>query len=168
MIISSVILICINVPNKERSQTSYSLQPEYPIEEQICSLFPCMGMNFGKCCSRFPDSPPPEERSEVSDVQNLSTGKTEVFYQCCGTTVVQQSTFLSRSPWMIPFDIASFQEDSLSNLRTTLPRNITVDGRMYVLVGYTLYKEGLISLLQLCGEISGGFMMGSLKQTKHE
>ena len=38
---------------------------------------------------------------------------------------------------MIPFDIASFQEDSLSNLRTTLPRNITVDGRMYVLVGYT-------------------------------
>ena len=40
---------------------------------------------------------------------------------------------------MIPFDIASFQEDSLSNLRTTLPRNITVDGRMY---GYTLYKEG--------------------------
>ena len=43
---------------------------------------------------------------------------------------------------MIPFDIASFQEDSLSNLRITLPRNITVDGRMYVLVGYTLYKEG--------------------------
>ena len=42
---------------------------------------------------------------------------------------------------MIPFDIASFQEDSLSNLRTTLPRNITIDGRMYVLVGYTLYKE---------------------------
>ena len=32
---------------------------------------------------------------------------------------------------MIPFDIASFQEDSLSNLKTTLPRNITVDGRMY-------------------------------------
>ena len=111
------------------------------IEEQICSLFPCMGMNFGKCCSRFPDSPPPEERSEVSNVQNLSTGKTEVVYQCCGTSVVQQSTFLSRSPWMIPFDIASFQEDSLSNLRTTLPRNITDDGRMYVLVGYTLYLK---------------------------
>ena len=37
---------------------------------------------------------------------------------------------------------SSFQEDSLSNLRTTLPRNIPVDGRMYVLVGYTLYKEG--------------------------
>ena len=46
------------IPNKERSQTTYSLQPDYPIEEQICSLFPCMGMNFGKCCSRFPDSPP--------------------------------------------------------------------------------------------------------------
>ena len=76
------------------------------IEEQICSLSPCMGMNFGKCCSRFPDSPPPEERSEVSDVQNLST---EVFYQCFGTTVVQQSAFLSRSPWMIPFDIASLK-----------------------------------------------------------
>ena len=29
-------------------------------------------------------------------------------------------------------------------------------------------KEHLISLLQLFGEISGGFMMGSLKQTKHE
>ena len=58
------------------------------IEEQICSLFSCMGMNFGKYCSRFPDSPPPEERSEVSDVQNLSTGKTEVFLpmlwnHCC-------------------------------------------------------------------------------------
>ena len=51
---------------------------------------------------------------------------------------------------MIPFDIVSFQEDSLSNLRTTFPRNITVDGRMYVLVGYTLIrKEHLISLLQL-------------------
>ena len=46
--------------------------------------------------------------------------------------------------WMIPFDIVSFQGDWLSNLRTTLPRNITVDGRMYVLVGYTLYKEGAI------------------------
>ena len=32
--------------------------------------------------------------------------------------------------------------DSLSNLRTTLPRKITVDGRIYVLVGYTLYEEG--------------------------
>ena len=70
---------------------------------------------------------------------------------------------------MIPFDIASFQEDSLSNLRITLPRNITVDGRMYVLVGTPcIRKEHLISLLQLFGEISGGFMMGSLKQTKHE
>ena len=78
---------------------------------------------------------------------------------CCSAVNI-----LSRSPWIIPFDIASFQEDSLSNLRTTLPRNITDDGRMYVLVGYTLYKEHLISLLQLCGEICGGFMMGSLKQ----
>ena len=32
--------------------------------------------------------------------------------------------------------------DSLSNLRTTLPRKITVDGRIYVLVDYALYKEG--------------------------
>ena len=43
---------------------------------------------------------------------------------------------------MIPFDIASFQGDSLSNLRTTLPRKTTGDGRIYVLVGNTLYKEG--------------------------
>ena len=67
---------------------------------------------------------------------------------------------------MIPFDIASFQEDSLSNLRTTLPRNITVDGRMYVLVGYTLYKEGASHFT--AAVMNGGFMMGSLKQTKHE
>ena len=35
-----------------------------------------------------------------------------------------------------------FQEDSLSSLRTTLLWNITLDGRMYVLVGYTLCKKG--------------------------
>ena len=40
---------------------------------------------------------------------------------------------------MIPFDIASFQGDSLSNLRTTLPRKITVDGRIDVLVGYIFF-----------------------------
>ena len=68
---------------------------------------------------------------------------------------------------MIPFDIASFQEDSLSNLRTTLPRNITVDGMCWW-VTPCIRNEHLISLLKLCGEIRGGFMMGSLKQTKHE
>ena len=100
-----------------------------------------MGMSFGKCCSRFTDNPPLCDKSEESYIENLSNGQTEVFYQCSGTTVVQESSFLSKSPWMIPFDIASFQGDSLSDLRTTLPRTITVDGRMYVLVGFTLYKE---------------------------
>ena len=58
------------------------------------------GDEFGKCYCCSPDCPPLVERSEVSDIQNLSTGKTEVyffFYQCCGTTAVQQSTSLSRS-----------------------------------------------------------------------
>ena len=63
----------------------------------------------------FPDCPPLDDTSEASDIENLSTEKTEVFffYQCCGTTVVQQSTFLSRSPWVIPFGIA-FQGDSVT------------------------------------------------------
>ena len=53
---------------------------------------PCMGMNFGKCCGSFPDCPPLDDISEASDIENLSTGKTEVFL----TNVVEPLLFSSQ------------------------------------------------------------------------
>ena len=100
-----------SVPHTKQRKESDNIQfqPEHPIEEQIHSPLPHMGLDFGKSSGRFTDCHPLDERSEVNDTLNLSTGKTEDFYQFCDTIVVQYSAFLSRSRWIIPFDIASFQ-----------------------------------------------------------
>ena len=66
------------------------------------------------------------------------TGIQTSFYECRGTKVVQNSGFLSRKPWLIPFCISSFKGTTLDEL----PTAVDIYQKRYDLGGFTMLKSG--------------------------
>ena len=64
---------------------------------------PVYGMNFGKCCGRFLDCPPLDDRNEASDIENLSTGKTEVFLPMLWNHCCSAGNIFEQDPLDDPF-----------------------------------------------------------------
>ena len=54
---------------------------------------------------------------------------------------MQIASFLSESPWIIPFYISNFKSDQVRVLMESLPMLIEMNGRKYKSAGHTLYKN---------------------------
>ena len=54
---------------------------------------------------------------------------------------MQNASFLSKSPYIIPFYISNFKSDQVRALTESLPMLIEMNGRKYKSAGLTLYKN---------------------------
>lgn len=124
----------------QRYQTTYTLQSlsVVPFDLQLKKHFPKTGDRLsGYCGSEFKQTPPSCAPVVQNVRENIETHEKISFYECRGTPIVKDSFFLTKSPWMIPFEIGDIKEDELYD---TLPLNITVFGNTYQLAGFTLHQ----------------------------
>ena len=74
--------------------------------------------------------------------RNVSTDivldKETFFFECRGTMIVQNASFLSSSPWLVPFCISSLKGKSLNEL----PSTINLCSTRYNLGGFSMLRSG--------------------------
>ena len=129
-------------PVTERYQSSFSLVPVSvkPICAQINSLFSKIGDESGYCGQKFYNDPPDEQGFSCLKERTLSSGL-EFYFECTGSVKVINSQFLSKTPWILPFQIDSFGPTDLKCIKTTIPETISVYSKVYKLAGYTMIKD---------------------------
>ena len=101
-------------------------------------IFPISGHFYGYCGAAFPHEPPSDASHAESDREDVATKERSNFYECRGTPIVQRAAFLSSRPWVIPFNIASFEDDQVVDVIEELPK---VYGIRYELAGYSIVSR---------------------------
>ena len=89
--------------------------------------------------SRIPENN--EVPYALSTKEYVTSKQSIEYYECRGVPIVQSASFLSESPWIIPFCISIFKSDQVRILTESLPMLIEIYGRKYKLAGLTLYKN---------------------------
>ena len=89
----------------------------------------------------FPHEPPSNAPHAESDREDVTTNKRSTFYECRGTPIVQSAAFLSSRPWIIPFNIASFEDDEMVDVIEELPKAIVLYGIRYELAGFCIVSR---------------------------
>ena len=132
-------------PKSERCVVEFTLHPtskcDISIAGQIKHIFPISGHFYGYCGAAFPHEPPSNAPHAESDREDVTTNKRSTFYECRGTPIVQSAAFLSSRPWIIPFNIASFEDDEMVDVIEELPKEIVLYGIRYELAGYSIVSR---------------------------
>lgn len=128
-------------PLTKRYPSSLSLVPVSvkPFCSQLNTLFPNVGDESGYCGQEFHNDPPDDAFS--CQQERSSSSGCEYYCECVGSLTVQVSQFLSKTPWILPFQIDSYGPTDLQCISTTVPDTIRVYSKVYKLAGYTMIKD---------------------------
>ena len=112
--------------------------------EQCEDLFPSSGHASGYCgqefhsdASCFDDSVP----CGINERLDIHTNQKEVYYECRGTPFVQEASFIAKSPWIIPVNIASFKAPHFQQLTDEIPTDLYIYGKKFVLAGFSMISD---------------------------
>ena len=132
-------------PSSQSYHSTYSLRPEtngnMTVAEQVADQFPSVGHCKGYCGAEFPGVPPEDAPQAVNNRFIVEINSRVSFIECRGAAIVQNSVFLCKSPWMVPFNIAQYSNNNIMEL-LCLQRQVTLYGTQYILGGYTLNSSG--------------------------
>ena len=126
-------------PSSERYISSFSLDPlsMTPFDNQFCTLFPRVGDNSGYCGEEFHEAPPQNSTFGLNE-WNLPSGQMEFYFACKRSTQICTIQFLSKKPWILPFQIQSYQSQNLMKILDNVSPFITVHSYTYKLAGFTM------------------------------
>ena len=92
--------------------------------EQFKQMFPVCGQHSGYCGAEFHCEPPQGAEYALNSRQDAETEVETLFFECRGTPMVKHSSFLGKSPWIIPLLIASFEPNRIQKLTNALPKQM--------------------------------------------
>lgn len=119
------------------------MQRRDKILPQIQQQFPNSGDYCGGYCGiEFHQAPPSQAPYAISDRFDVNSNRRITFCECRGTPTVQRAAFLSSKPWIVPFVISTFKQDTIGDLVALLPNEISIFGEQYVLAGYSMFAGG--------------------------
>ena len=111
-------------------------------EVKLKEHFPKTGDRVsGYCGAEFQNNPPSHAPVALNNRESIECHGRVSFYECRGKPVVEGCYFLTKSVWVIPFDICNIKQDEIYDCMQALPMNITVFGNAYQLSGYSMHQE---------------------------
>ena len=123
----------------DRFPCGFNLDDKNAYSDQIENQFPvAQSLLAGYCGATFKSKPGKRCDFEVSTKLDVESGNEIDIYVCTGQLLVKKARFVSKSPWLLPFSIASLSGNSLLDL----PITIKIFNKNYTLAGFSMHRPG--------------------------